>query len=314
MDESLGLGRNTWFVSLASKVPFSSFAGIRKRSALGFSMEANDRAMISDFTQMQSSTVSARRQVLDCENRDHQLWFIVIVTLGAVGVGFAVLFLPNLLWGFESSDGRSPYLPQLLYGFVVLIILLNIYVIRQRRTLRQLRVALMEELVRAEKALAASFIDPLTELFNRRYLDYLGRREAKRADRAASVFSLLIADLDNFKTVNDRFGHIEGDRCLQQFAGILRQVFRETDTVIRYGGDEFLVLMTDTSEQNAEIAAQRVVDAIVSWKAGNRSVESIGLSYGIACYATGESIDTVIQRADQRMYHQKSGSREPASA
>lgn len=264
---------------------------------------------------MDTPEMDVRQESTDYEVRDYHLWAIVIVTFVAVTAGFAALFLPQVVWGLEPSQTKARDLPQLVFGFIALVVMFTAYVVRQRRALRDARAALLQELLRREEAVRASFVDPLTALFNRRYLEHLAYREAKRADRGGGTFSLLIVDVDNFKAVNDRFGHTEGDRFLKEIAAVLTRSFRETDTVFRHGGDEFLVLLPDTNGQEAQIAANRLEQAQVAWNEANRSTGyRMALSYGIAPYAPGDEVESVLRVADQRMFRQKESRRSHALA
>ena len=95
--------------------------------------------------------------------------------------------------------------------------------------------------------------DPLTELYNRQYLGEYAKKAFQRVKRHESVLILIFIDLDNFKYVNDSFGHKEGDKVLKQVGEILRKTFRNYDIIVRYGGDEFVILIEDIHFDSANI-------------------------------------------------------------
>ena len=105
-------------------------------------------------------------------------------------------------------------------------------------------------------------IDPLTGLGNRRAFDETLARAIAGARRADRPFAIVIADLAGFKSVNDRFGHVEGDRCLRQVAGALRETVRGPDACFRWGGDEFALVLPSTDHVDADHVAERVRDAV----------------------------------------------------
>jgi len=151
--------------------------------------------------------------------------------------------------------------------------------------------------------------DSLTGLYNRRYFHNELRREIARARRTGSVFSVLILDLDDFKSINDRFGHKEGDRLLQQVADTLRRTCRRTDVVARWGGEEFAVLLPDTAAEGAQVTGQRLGEAVLA-------ATGVTMSVGWATSA-GETEADLLDQADQRMYEQKRAkalSRKPKTA
>lgn len=153
--------------------------------------------------------------------------------------------------------------------------------------------------------------DPLTGLLNRR-----GLAEATSGWLATASWSerrmvVLFADLDNFKTVNDRHGHAEGDRVLVKVADLLLETTRDSDLVARYGGDEFVLLLTDTDLAAAESIAQRVQSVIEAWMRENSL--SCGISIGVSEAPPGDlNLDFVLQSVDRLLYaakHKRSGSR-----
>jgi len=246
------------------------------------------------------------QEIRSLEGRDFQIWGIGLLIVVVVAAGFAALILPNVMWHLTSMRVDGRYLPQLLSGFIVLVILFNIYAINQRRLLHNTREELVRQLIRGEVAEKMSLIDPMTEVFNRRYLDEIIPTEVSRAERLNAPFSLLMLDLDAFKSVNTRFGHLVGDQILKEVALLLRLTFRPSDIIVRYGGDEFLVLLPGTTEEQAERAVQRLFEAVDRWNGGNASLGyKMGLSWGVATFRKGANVAEVFEAADQKMFQFK---------
>ena len=157
----------------------------------------------------------------------------------------------------------------------------------------------MENAALYEKSRQRAVTDSLTGLFNHGYLQELIRREIKRAERYPKKFALLMLDLDHFKEINDRFGHQRGDKVLKKVASILASCCRDTDYVARYGGDEFVVLMPETSSEDARRLAERVRSRVSSMKVAPGESFSITASCGIADYpACGADATVVVSAAD----------------
>lgn len=246
------------------------------------------------------------KQMRSMEGRDAQLWSIGLLISLVVAAGFIALILPNWMWGMGVLRMEGRYLPQLIFGFIVLIILFNAYIIEQRRTLSRTRDQLLFELIRREAAEQLSLVDPLTETYNRRFLDEVVKKETHRADRHGIDLTFLMIDVDQFKTVNSRFGHLVGDKLLKEVADILKNTFRASDTVLRYGGDEFMVILTETNEMQAQLAVARLLKRIAQWNRENAGAGyEMSLSCGLAAYLKGSNPQDVIQAADQRMYLHK---------
>lgn len=246
------------------------------------------------------------RELRHLEGRDWQLWSIGLLVLLLVAGGFLALILPNVMWRLGELRVYGRYLPQLFFGFISLIILFNIYVVQQRRILRNTREELVRQLIRSEAAERLSLLDPLTGVFNRRYLEEILPKEINRAQRRESSLAVVMIDVDGFKAVNTRFGHLVGDRVLKEVAELLKKNFRVSDTVIRYGGDEFLVLTGDTDEAQARVAVERLHANVEEWNRANVIPDfRLSLSCGVAAYSKGAKIDEILETADQRMYQDK---------
>ncbi len=154
----------------------------------------------------------------------------------------------------------------------------------------------------------AADMDLVTGVHNHRYLQERLRQEVARSARSHSPFGVLMLDLDKFKPVNDRYGHADGDRVLHNVGATLKAHVRTSDVVARYGGDEFVVLMPDTSVEHAELVARRVVAGIVARRhpMSDGTEVGVGVSAGLAVYPTdGRTSAQLLQAADAAMYEAK---------
>ena len=261
---------------------------------------------MGEATSEASRADELRREIHALEGRDLQLWSIGILTALLAVAGVVALVAPNLMWNLGDLRLSGRYLPQLIFAFTVLIALFNIHALVQRRTLQNTRDELVRQVVRSEVAERHSLVDALTETFNRRFLEQVLPKDISRADRTGTSLAFVMCDVDGFKSVNTRFGHLAGDKILTSVAALLRKNFRATDTVIRYGGDEFLVIMDDCDERRAEPALERLQALLQGWNVANpMGGFTLSLSCGVAAYSKGAKIQEVLDTVDQRMYHEK---------
>ncbi len=177
---------------------------------------------------------------------------------------------------------------------------------------------LQDELMKANELLVEiSYTDHLTGLYNRRYLMEVLEREFSRAQRNCGVLSLLILDIDQFKGINDRFGHQEGDTVLSRTASIFRNELRGYDTAVRYGGDEYIAVLPDTSLNDAIAVAERIRKSVnETTLSGKLKGERISVSLGIAAYPGKgvETIEDLVREADGALYRAKAGGRNRTEA
>jgi diguanylate cyclase (GGDEF)-like protein/PAS domain S-box-containing protein len=153
-----------------------------------------------------------------------------------------------------------------------------------------------------------SLTDELTGLHNKRSFKETIGHAVQRAKRQGEKLSILLVDLDNFKEANDRWGHLEGDRILQDTARIIEQsIRRDVDTAYRIGGDEFIVIMPDIGQRMAETVAKRIREAAT----GKPYARLVSLSIGAASLRCRDTQKDLIARADQRMYKNKRSPRGP---
>lgn len=153
--------------------------------------------------------------------------------------------------------------------------------------------------------------DTLTELYNRRFGEQVLKSAHLNARTHGEPLSLLLCDIDHFKQVNDRYGHPAGDRIIVSVAKALKQAVRGKDVVVRWGGEEFLVLLEDCPEAPGQQLAERIrlrVEGLTDAEVGQ-----VTLSLGLATLATDESVDRLIERADAALYAAKQSGRNRVS-
>ncbi|MDF2544857.1 MAG: diguanylate cyclase protein [Herbinix sp.] len=161
-----------------------------------------------------------------------------------------------------------------------------------------------------------SMQDYLTGLANRRYFEYQFQLELERACRLGHVSTLLILDIDDFKKINDKFGHLEGDKALKLLASTLKEQIREVDLPVRFGGEEFLILLPETSLEQGKVVAEKIRKKVSQLKISTRKGNiTFTISIGMAgleqdtdftCTALNCVGDKLLKRADEALYQAKS--------
>ena len=228
--------------------------------------------------------------------------------------GVLAMVLLGAAMGVLSSVDPTYYPPQLeLLRFGVMlgslpVLIFTAYLISSwRQRLSTQRRELQQALDQVQQLATR---DALTGLYNRRHMQEKLAYAAQRFQRYGERFTVALIDLDHFKRINDEHGHVVGDQALMAFASAASMVLRDTDTLARWGGEEFLFLMPNTSPQKATIALDRVRDALASVTVSQAAPQlRLRFSAGLALCLGQEGTDATLERADQALYQAKSAGR-----
>lgn len=227
--------------------------------------------------------------------------------------GVLLIVRAALLIGMDVGDvhfGAQNLFLALPYAYAVLLSvwLSSVLTLHVSARLHRRLVAANDRAVAANRELQIlSRTDPLTQLHNRLHCDEILESEINRSRRYGSPLSVVMADLDNFKTVNDRYGHQVGDRVLARVAEVLRKELRQTDAVGRWGGEEFLLILPHTDLDRATDVAEKVRRALAA--TAMPVVGHVTASLGVSSFIPGDSGLRILARADEALYDAKRGGR-----
>jgi diguanylate cyclase (GGDEF)-like protein len=230
------------------------------------------------------------------------LWMFgtVLVSIALFNVGQQIVF-PN-----ASTESLI-----LIAAFFVLTVGRSVLIIEPISSLRLSLVKKNKEISAALKQVEQMAThDALTDALNRRAMIDVLQLELKRFERSGAFFCVAMIDLDNFKPINDKFGHAVGDEVLRTFAGILRSGLRLTDRLARYGGDEFVLMLTDTKRDNALFVLERVCASVAQydWNSVAPGL-TVTASIGVTMVEQDDTIEQALERADSALYRAKSAGR-----
>ncbi len=161
-----------------------------------------------------------------------------------------------------------------------------------------------------QKAVVEAHRDPLTQISNRTAFDKALARETCSYKRHDKAFSLMVIDIDHFKQVNDTYGHLAGDTVLKHVAQVIQNTVRRSDEVFRYGGEEFVVILSNTKIEGARFIAERVRMAIKNLVIKSREQLKITASIGIAATGTTNDVNDTLYHADKALYEAKENGRD----
>jgi len=252
------------------------------------------------------------------ERRDWWLWITAIIVMLLLTTAVVSMSFPNLL---KVDDPYFQFsLNQAIHGLVGLVLLFNTYSVYQQWTIKKLRRQFSEQLgmmnrlqARAEEYHKLATSDALTGLYNRRFGDQRLEAEASRSQRYGRPLTAVAIDLNDFKEINDTYGHAAGDRVLREFADRLTAAIRVSDVAVRMGGDEFLLILPECPTERVEAMLNRLQSIEVEFE--GRKIP-VSFSAGWVGYESGETPEQFLERADQTLYADKRAkkSRNPETA
>jgi len=246
----------------------------------------------------------------DVDRREWGLWLcaIIIIFLLMLGMSSFPAGSESETGGFYPSLRHQP-----IYGLGGLLLIFMIYVLRQQIQINRLRWQVIEQVcvvdrveARSQEVYELAVLDSLTGLYNRRYAEKQLIAGLARTERRGLPFTIILLDLNDFKQVNDMFGHAAGDSLLKAFAERLSKATRGSDVCARYGGDEFLALLPECRPQDVQFVLKRLDDIKIDVGGG---IQSIAYSAGCADYNPGESAEELLKRADADLYANKRASK-----
>jgi diguanylate cyclase (GGDEF)-like protein len=246
-------------------------------------------------------------QLEKLERRDWWLWGLAVIVMLLLTFTVFSMSFPELIRVddpfFQSGLDRA------VRGLAGLVLIFNAYTIYQQVMIKRLRRQFSEKLsemrvlhVRAQEFHRLAIIDPLTGLYNRRVAEERIAAEASRSQRYGDALAVVALDLNDFKRINDTYGHPAGDQVLKEFAKRLSAAIRLSDFAARMGGDEFLVLLPECPATQVETFLKRLQNLVVEYDGQKIPVL---FSAGWVGYELGESTADFLERADRTLYAEK---------
>jgi diguanylate cyclase (GGDEF)-like protein len=252
------------------------------------------------------------------DRRQWWLWSSAVMVLILLTIAVASLSFPSMLNVSNLEQGfYSFYLNQAVRALVGIVLVFAVYVVYQQTMIIRMRNTLADQIQNLAKVqsltdevykLAA--LDQLTGLYNRRSGEQRLSEEISRAVRHDRPLTILLADLDGLKQVNDRMGHAAGDLVLKGFSDRLRKAIRGSDLAVRLGGDEFMVLLPECRADEVKHVLNRLEGLEVDFEGSKIAVK---FSRGWTDYKPGETAEELLRRGDEALYENKRAGKKSAA-
>jgi diguanylate cyclase (GGDEF)-like protein len=236
-------------------------------------------------------------ELTDCISKDYPHIDIIVMT------------------GFSAEYSYADAVSKGASDFIFKPVRFEELLLRLQRVLREREYARERKLM-LEKLEKLAITDGLTKLYNSRYFFKQLRNEINRSNRYHHPLALMLLDIDHFKDYNDTFGHLEGDKVLVKIGLIIQSCLRRMDSAYRYGGEEFTIILPETTVAEAFSVAPRIQDALkqTTFQPQPDQPIKVSVSIGVTQYSPSEDISAFVQRADQAMYLSKRKGRDTISA
>jgi len=259
-------------------------------------VEKHLRALPLEATSDQEIAENLRK----IERRDWWIWANSILVMLLLTGALISFILPSI------SQGAAPLfrikVTEAVFGLVALVVLFNIYTIYQQVLIKRLRRQVAEKQHHSMILRELAMIDALTGLYNRRFAEQRLAAEVARSARKGHPLTVVLLDLDEFKLINDTYGHPAGDLVLQEFAAALHRAIRGGDLAVRMGGDEFLLILPECNHDQLQLVLKRLGPLELSWEGHKFPIK---YSAGWKQYVAGDQPETMLAAADQDLYANK---------
>ncbi len=248
-----------------------------------------------------------RLRLKKLQRRDWMLWWSSVTVMLLLTLAVGSFTLPALYQG--ASNFFEFNLDQAVRGLTAAVLLFNTYAIYQQIIVKRLHLKLAEQIEEtakletyAEAMHQMAMLDALTGLHNRRFAEERLASEVARSHRSGHPLTVVMLDLNDFKQVNDKHGHLAGDEVLKRFAERLKTLVRVSDLAVRLGGDEFMILLVDCPPDMAGRLVERIGTVEVNFQSAKIAVSCCA---GWSGYHSGEPPEKLLERADQALYETK---------
>lgn len=247
-----------------------------------------------------SALGASKRIVTQLERRDWELWAVALSSLTLFAGGLLALVYFSARHDHPLLGHAEEYLWMIMLALLAFILLINLYLIEQKRALAVAWRRSMTEFEEAEQQRAEEMHDPLTGTYSRRFVEEILPKEVSRADRTGHPLSFLFLDIDGFRQLNQWHGHLVGDEVLRAVAQVIVATVRESDFLFRYGGDEFLLALPQTPAQGATVAARRIREALArGTELSQRLGHPVAVRIGQATYRGERAWQEMVEEAER---------------
>lgn len=231
-----------------------------------------------------------------------QKWTLLILVVGIVAMSFAVYGFVKHRSFSMTPENVIALMPPLMFGMIGMFLLAGFYMAQREAMVNALREELLAQKIESELNREMTLLDPVTEVYNRRYARVILSREASRVRRYHTALALMLVDVTGFRHVNESIGHNGGDVVLRQIAQLLQGKIRNSDIIVRFGGDEFLMILPDAEKAGIARLEVRIKQSIIDWALNSGMADfHLRFALGVAFYRGEGRIDEILSIAETRM-------------
>lgn len=248
-----------------------------------------------------------KQMFLELQRRDWELWAIVVILSSLFAAGLLFFYYAGRFVPSSAQWAVGQFSWWVLSGLVALVALVNVYLIScKREQLKQFRECLLHD-EQGEDGRPHYTRDPLTQVYCRRFFDEVIPHEARRCDRLGHPLSFLLIEICNFKKINGELGHLIADELLKTVAGVLQTAVRTSDYVFRFGGDEFMLALPETSLEKTAVVELRVQQRLRENETLQQHLgRPLEVTMACASYKRGLDLAVVVEETEQAVVSRQS--------